>query len=40
VLETVGLPIEDLAYMRATRDVSATRRAMIFDGCMEGGSDA
>jgi hypothetical protein len=36
----IGLPIEDLAHMRVTRDLSATRRAMINNGCTEGVSDA
>ena len=40
VLETISLPIEDPAQMPVTRDQSATRRAMIKDGCTEGGSDA
>jgi len=40
VLETISLPIEDVAHMPVTRDVLATRRAMIKDGCTEGGSDA
>ena len=44
VLETISLPIEDVAHMPVTRDLSATRRAMIRawikNGCPEGGSDA
>jgi hypothetical protein len=40
VLETIGLSIEDLAHLRVTRDLSATRRAMINDGRAEGGSNA
>jgi hypothetical protein len=40
VLETIGLPIEDPTHMPVTRDLSATRRAMIKDECTEGGSDA
>jgi hypothetical protein len=37
VLETISMPIEDPAHMPVTRDLSATRRAMIKDGCTEGG---
>jgi hypothetical protein len=40
VLETIGLPVEDLAHMPVTRDLSAICRAKIKDGCREGGSDA
>ena len=44
VLEMISLPIEDPAQMPVTRDLSATRRAMIQtwikNGCPEGGSDA
>jgi hypothetical protein len=44
VLETIRLPIEDLANIPVTGDLSATRQAMIRtwikNGCMEGGSDA
>jgi hypothetical protein len=44
VLETISEPVEDPAHMPVTRDLSATRRAMIQvwikNGCPEGGSDA
>jgi hypothetical protein len=44
VLETISLPIEDPAHMPVTRDLSASRPAMIRtwikNGCPEGGSDA
>ena len=43
VLETISLPIEDPAHMPVTRDLSATRRAMIQldqERMPEGGSDA
>jgi hypothetical protein len=40
VLETISLPIEDPTQMPLTRGLSATRRAMINDGCTEGGGDA
>jgi hypothetical protein len=40
VLETISLRIEEPAHMPVTRDLSATRRAMIKDGCTEGESDA
>jgi len=44
VLVTISLPIEDLAHMPVTRDLSASRRAMIHtwikNGCTEGVSDA
>jgi hypothetical protein len=43
-LEINSLPIEDPAHMPVTRDLSATRRAMIQawikNGCQEGGRDA
>jgi hypothetical protein len=39
LLETIVLPIEELAHMPGTRDVSATRRAMINVGCPEGETD-
>ena len=40
VLDIISLPMEDPAQMPVTRDLSATRRATIKDGCTEGGSDA
>jgi hypothetical protein len=39
VLEIVSLPTEEPAQMPVIRDLSATRRAMIKDGCPEGWSD-
>jgi hypothetical protein len=44
VLEVISLPMEDPAQMPVTRDLPATRRAMIQtwikNGCQEGGRDA
>jgi hypothetical protein len=44
VLATISLPIEDLASMPVTRDLSATGRTMIRtrikNGCTEGGNDS
>jgi len=40
VIEITSLPIDDPADMLMTRDLSATRRVMSKDGCMEDGRDA
>jgi hypothetical protein len=39
VLAIISLPIQDPTHMPLTRELSATRRAMIKDGCPEGWSD-